>query len=164
MISHEALKKQLHYDPETGNFTWLRPSKFHSELTGSEAGTPARHRSGKAYWHIGIGGKKYLRSRLAFLYMNGALPDEYVDHINGNSIDDRWLNIRAATGTENALNHHKRAKRGLLPMGVKALKSGRFQARIAVNLKQLALGAFETPDQAHDAYLKARKEHYGQFA
>ena len=44
-----------------------------------------------------------LLHRLAFLYMKGTIP-EYVDHINRIRTDNRWLNLRACTSSENTLN------------------------------------------------------------
>lgn len=164
MIEQGSLRSLLHYNEETGIFIWLKPPKRHPRLLGKEAGTPIPNQNGKQYCHIKINGKKYKRSRLAYLYMTGALPPDCIDHINGNSLDDRWANLRPATITENAWNHHHRAKKSGLPMGVKLLASGTYLARISVNNRQLALGVFKTPQAAHAAYLEAREAHFGQFA
>jgi hypothetical protein len=50
--------------------------------------------------------------RLAFLYMDGALPpaDKCVDHINGNPKDNRWDNLRIVTQFVNQQNRHKARK------------------------------------------------------
>jgi hypothetical protein len=162
-LSAERLRSLLSYDPATGRFVWLRPSKYHAEKAKAEAGCPIPTHSGKAYHAISIDGRKYKRSRLAWLYMTGEWPTHQVDHISGDSLDDRWVNLREATQTQNAWNHKRRAKKSALPMGVRAMKD-RFQARIAVNKQMLHLGTFETPEAASAAYRKAREEHYGEFA
>lgn len=164
MLEQTALKERLRYEPETGHFYWVLPSKFHSEKVGALAGTVTATHSGKAYVNISIDGRKYKRSRLAILFMTGRWPEQQVDHINGNSCDDRWCNLREATPQQNAWNHKKRKKPSTLPMGVRTAASGRFVARISVNKKLLTLGTFDTPHAAYSEYLAARRRFYGQFA
>jgi hypothetical protein len=36
--------------------------------------------------------------------MTGKMPSGIIDHINGNSLDDRWMNIRDTTYAINAQN------------------------------------------------------------
>lgn len=138
-------------NPKTGRIYWLDVSKFHSRLNGSEAGCPRPSRSGKAYWIVKVGGKPYRRSHIIFAITRDRWPSQQIDHINGDSLDDRPGNLREATQTQNAWNHKRRAKRSTLPMGVRAL-GGRFQARIAVNRQTLYLGVFDTPQQAKQEF------------
>lgn len=154
----------LEYDPDTGVMRWRNVSKYHVEKSGRVAGCSVRNHSGKRYINITIDGRKHKRSRLAFAWVTGRWPNHCIDHVNGNSEDDRWINLREATVTENAWNHKRRAKASVLPMGVRNMASGRFQARLAVNKKMLHLGTFDTPERASAAYQKARGLHYGQFA
>jgi hypothetical protein len=164
MLEQRRLWEILRYDPQTGVFIWLNPSPYHAEKAGSEAGGPTPNCRGKIYHTICIDGRKYKRSRLAWLYMTGSWPTNQVDHINGNSTDDRWANLRESTATQNAWNHKKRAKRSVLPMGVRSNPSGTFAARLAVNKKMIHLGSFATPEEAASAYRNAREKHYGEFA
>jgi hypothetical protein len=164
IINVEQLRDVLHFDLQAGRVYWKSPSKFHPDLIGAEAGCEQSTLRGKSYWVIKIHGKKLKRSRMIFLIAHGRYPHPCVDHINGNSLDDRLLNLREATITENAWNHRFRARRIELPMGVRALASGRYQARISLNKKQIHLGSFETPDQARSVYLAKRKELYREFA
>jgi hypothetical protein len=152
-------------DKVTGRFFWKNPPRHHAELAGTEAGCPITNHSGKVYWVIRIGGRGYKRGRLMYLYEHGRWPMPCVDHENGNSLDDRPNNLREATVTQNAQNHKKRARRIKLPMGVRFVaSSGRYQARIGVNGKQIALGAYDTPEEAQAIYLESRKEHFNEFA
>lgn len=165
MLDASRLRSILHYNPETGVMVWLKPSPYHAEKAGQLAGSPTPSGCGKAYVNISIDGKKHKRSRLAWLYMTGEQPSLQIDHINGDSLDDRWSNLRQATATQNAWNHHKRAKRSDLPMGVRVnASSGRFAARIAVNKAMMSLGTFDTPQEAAAAYQEARERFYGDFA
>ena len=99
-----------------------------------------------------------------FLYVYGYFPFPCIDHINGNSLDDRIENLREATIIENAWNHKKRKRKINLPMGVRNMANGKFQARIGYKGKQLHLGVFDTANEAKNIYELKRKELYGKFA
>lgn len=163
-MEQAILKSMLLYAPLRGVFYWILPPLGHAELLGEEAGSPTPTRGGKAYHHIQIDGVKHKRSRLAFLYMEGRWPSDQIDHISGNSLDDRWINLRDVTATQNAWNHKKRARRLDMPMGVRVNSSGRFAARIGVNGKQIQIGTFDTIEEAASAYQLGRKKYYGEFA
>jgi hypothetical protein len=151
------------FDYKDGKFYWKNPSKHRKHLVGKEAGT-TQPTNGKLYVTIQVDGAKIKRGRLVFFYINGEFPQPCVDHINGNSLDDRPENLRQATMTENAWNHKSRSKKTNLPMGVRLAKSGRFVARIACHGKSLCLGTFKTMEEAQQVYLSKREELYGEFA
>lgn len=162
-MEHSELKKRLLYAPRVGVFYWIVPPRKHAELLGEEAGC-ITYSNGKPYHIIQINSAKYKRSRLAFFYMEGRWPTKIMDHINGDSLDDRWLNLREATSTQNAWNHKTRAKKSDLPMGVRINSSGRFSARIGVMGQQVQIGTFDTADEARAAYMDARLKYFGEFA
>jgi hypothetical protein len=155
--------EMLSFNKITGEFFWIKPNKHHRDLTNTLAGCPAA-KNNKYYWVIQINGKKYKRGHLVYFLTHGEWPKPCLDHINGNSLDDRPENLRKATITENAWNHKNRKRRIDLPMGVRVNCSGRFSARIAYKGKQIHLGAFDTPQDASNIYQLKRKELYGQFA
>lgn len=163
VIDAEQLRQMLELN-EGGSLTWRNLSKHHAEKLGGEAGSPRPHHSGKAYWHVQIHGRKFKRSHIVFCLTQGRWPSGQIDHINGDSLDDRPSNIREATLTQNAWNHKGRAKQSPLPMGVRLSKSGRYVARIAVNKHKLTLGTFDTASQAEAVYRAARREYFGEFA
>jgi hypothetical protein len=164
MLSPERLLSLFDVDVENGRLIWRNPPKYHPRMLGKEAGGPRPNR-GKHYWVVKIDGRAHKRGRLIFLAAHGKLPNPCVDHINGDSLDDRISNLREATVTQNAWNHSKRARRINLPMGVRRVeKSGRFQARISFHGRQIHHGAFDTPEEAHGAYLSKRRELYREFA
>lgn len=163
-MSDDLLKRAssvLRYEPETGEFIWISPPKNHPDLYLKPAGSPVSSRK-KTYWAIQIDGKKYKRGRLAILFSTGNLPD-VVDHINGDSTDDRISNIRAATVIQNSWNHKTRAKKSSCVMGIRQLKNGKFQARISCNKKHISLGTFGSEADANSAYKAARKSYFGEF-
>ena len=160
----QQVLEKLMLNKETGEFFWIKPSKHHPDLLGKIAGGARANKSNKKYWVIKLNGKAYKRGRLVYLVIHGKWPEPCVDHINGDSTDDRPSNLREATIMENAWNHKKRARRIQLPIGVRNIASGKFQARIGYCGKQIHLGAFQSPNEASAAYQSKRKELYGQFA
>jgi len=157
-INQEEIKKILEYNPETGVFIWIKVSRFHKEKTGSVAGTSQPSR-GKIYIKIGINGRSYAAHRLAWLYMYGYLP-KCIDHMNGDSTDNRICNLNEVTVIQNAQNHTLGEKPNGLPLGVSRCSSG-YRARITASGVCHSLGVFETTSEASDAYELARDSlHY----
>jgi hypothetical protein len=155
-FSHDYLKLRLHYEPKTGNWLWLIGKR------GIKAGARAGY-IGRDYNIIGINTIDYSASNLAWLYMTGEWPPIEVDHINRIKHDDRWENLRLATRSLNCTNRLETKKSGL-PRGV-CKSRNRYQAYICINGTGTFLGRFDTPKEAHEAYLKAsefRKEYLPQ--
>jgi hypothetical protein len=149
-LTQERLKELLHYDPETGDFIW------HPQ----PAGTIVMVR-GESRWRVAVDRKIYFCSRLAWLYMTGQWPDGMVDHIDNDSLNDSWENLRLATNSQNQANSKVRSKSGL--KGVYSA-GRRFQSHITVNGVHHYLGIFDTPEEAAEAYKRAATEFFGEFA
>lgn len=98
MITHARLLELLHYDPETGIFTW-RVQRKHSKM---RAGDVAGSNLGDLYRQITIDMEQYSVHRLAWFYVHGVWPTEDIDHRTdrANSID----NLREASSQQNRWN------------------------------------------------------------
>ena len=76
MLTQAKLKEVLHYDPETGDFTW-QVSTANCIKVGALAGSKDSY----GYHKIAIKGKTYKAHRLAWLYTHGEFPEDAIDHI-----------------------------------------------------------------------------------
>lgn len=101
MINAVELRERLQYDPNTGDWIWLKSARH------GWVGRPAGSLDAKGYWIIKIDGQSYKASRLAYLYMTGEWPPDEMDHIDRKSWNDCWDNLRPATRTENNINRVK---------------------------------------------------------
>ena len=88
----------------------------------------------------------------------------FVDHINGNGLDNRRENLRPATPLENAANAKRRRDNRSGYKGVSVTTSGRWIARIQRDRKLTNLGIYPTPEEAAVAYDAAAREVFGEFA
>ncbi len=164
MQPNQQANHDFHLDPETGILYWKNVSKYHLRKNGQVAGHKGTT-NGKHYWVIRWNKKSYKRGQLVYLMTHGVFPKPVMDHINGDSLDDRPSNLRAATITENAWNHSKRKRTQNLPMGIRVTPtSGKFVARIGYMKKQITIGTFDKLEDAVCAYQSKRKELYGDFA
>lgn len=155
-LTQEELKEHLHYDPDTGIFTRLI-SMSNSVQVGDIAGHTDKT---TGYNRIFISNFSYRSHRLAWLYMYGKFPANFIDHIDGDRVNNKIVNLRQVSNQENSYNHRKcnsNNSNGFL--GV--FKCGnKFRACIVVNQQKIHLGSFNTPEEAHQAYLKAKRIHH----
>ncbi len=91
------------------------------------------------------------------------ITSECVDHIDGDSLNNRRSNLRGCTRGENVRNAKKRKNASSVYKGVSA-RSGKFAAQIKVSGKRFHLGTFTDELEAAKAYDAAAKLHFGDFA
>ena len=169
-LTAQIVRELLHYDPETGVFTWLprRLEFFSKEMYAKTwntqfAGKEARGLS-NGYLSIRVLNRAYWSHRLAWLYMHGEWPLGFIDHINGDKHDNRIQNLRDVSRQTNAQNLRVAPKKcSNTPLGVffnhrKIVR--RFSASIMVLGKTKHLGYFDTEVEAHNAYLNAKRQHH----
>lgn len=161
MISQEELKRVLHYNSQTGVFTWklkLGPRG----LPGTSAGCPEDR-----YIRVCINGIRYPAHRLAFIYMTGSFP-KYIDHKDRNGFNNKWENLREVTISQNAANSFRKVKNKAGFKGVKFMTDHArikpWEASIHKNGKYYYIGAFKTAEEAAKAYDKKALELYGEYA
>lgn len=90
----------------------------------------------------------------------GNPPGKFVDHINGDTLDNRRVNLRVCTSAENVRNN-----RGRQPLkGIRSQSPMRFTAIISVNGRQRNIGTFDSEHTAALAYDLWAPFFYGDFA
>ena len=153
------LKEVLHYDPETGIFTWLKGNK-RTVLAGHKAG----HKNKVGYIQIKFKNKIYLAHRLAWFYMTGEWPKQLIDHKDTNPSNNAWNNLREASRRENAFNRNVSSNNKLGVKGIHVYKDKYYYAQITINGKSKYLGLFKTLNEAKMVYDRAAFEIYQEFA
>lgn len=156
-LTAERLRELLNYNPDTGIFTYriVRP--------GQPAGLVAGSLNKFGYLRIRIDGRKYMAHRLAWLYVHGVWPPSELDHRNRVKRDNRIDNLRPTTRSGNTQNQIR--ARADSHSGLKGARRdrSRWAARITVNGKEKTLGRFDTAEEAHACYMRAKKELHPSF-
>lgn len=159
LLSHETLTYLLDYDPATGIFRW-KATTSNRVRVGDAAGSP----DGKGHLMVSINGTKFGAHRLAWFYVHKVWPKDEIDHKNLTKDDNRIDNLREATHFQNVCNARKRRHNTTGFKGVTFHKAAnKFMAQIRADGKYLYLGLFDTPEEAHAAYVAASKEHHGEY-
>lgn len=119
---------------------------------------------GSGYMQTGIKGKYYKNHRIIFMMHYGYVPD-YIDHIDGNPLNNRIENLRPATSSQNQYNTSIRSKNR---SGVKGVSfdpsSKKWKARIGFDNKDILLGKFNTVEEAAKVVNDAREKYHKEFA
>ena len=138
-LTQEYLKEILDYNHETGVFTWKVDRRKYVKK-GNVAGS--LHHTG--YWDIRIKGSVYRAHRLAFLFMDGYLPENDVDHVDRNKLNNSWINLREVSRSCNMRNQKININNKSGVSGVSWYKRGKkWQSSIGIPKKQIHLGFFD---------------------
>lgn len=155
-ITHARVKEVLHYDPETGLFTWLKATA-HKITPGQKAGSLG----GPGYIYIALDTISRPAHRWAWFYMTGTWPDHQIDHANCDKLDNRWANLREATHAENQRNKNIRRTN---KSGHRGIYWHAGAAKWAVGIRGEYLGLFSDIEEAVKARREAELFYYGSFA
>lgn len=159
--SKERLWELFDYNPATGVVTARtgRASRRNPYSAGDVMGYP----SSVGYLKITIDGRLYPLHRVIWKWVTGQEPPDYIDHANRVRDDNRWANLREADATLNVVNRATRRKtghRGVAPNYF----AGKWSAAISHRGEDIALGVFDTEQEAIEAYQAKAKELRGEFA
>ena len=175
--SPSILRELIDYDPETGALVWrVRDVSFFTDGGKSAlhsmrvwntryAGKPALNCKGTAgYFSGNIFNRKYFAHRVAWAIYSGAWPERQIDHINGNTLDNRIANLRSVTRQENGKNRAIGTNNTSGTIGVYwSISRSKWAAEIYKNGRQIVIGRFKIKDEAIQARAKANVE-YGYHA
>lgn len=180
------------YAKELCNRHYLQVRKHGKVITTNKDKRPAAIEDGYALIPLGVGGKqgyakidiedswidKYMWSKhhsgYAYAQIDGEviamhrlLTDKpvgkFVDHANHDRLDNRRINLRVCSNTENRRNSHKSKRNSTGYKGVVKI-GNKFTAQLGYLGKKLYLGMYNTPEEAGRAYDIKAKQLHGSFA
>lgn len=136
------------------DFLKLKHVKFRAKKTTTE----------DKFYAICGGGKntKFLHRIILNLDIGDKL---HVDHIDGDSLNNCKSNLRICTHQQNRCNSKISSNNSSGYKGVDFLKNrGVYRARIKYKYKEHHLGCFDSAWDAAEAYNKAARKYFGEFA
>lgn len=176
MIDVSLVIEALEYCAEDGSLTWKERPEHHftSNIHTS------RHNQGKwnnkfpgtradrvnpftGYRAVVLFGRKFPAHRLAWAISHGKWPTNEIDHINGDRSDNRIVNLRVATPSQNKHRSSRHNKSGLRGV-VYSEKRGKWIAQIRIDGKQTNLGGFDCPAAASFRYQIEADKQFGEYA
>lgn len=133
-------------DASPTGLIWLARPKFSRVVVGAPAFTSVGA-SAPGYYQGVYNGVQLKAHRVVFYLTHGYWP-AMVDHIDGNPLNNKPDNLRVVTASE---NQHNVAARGTRKNGNK------WQVNIQCDYERITFGAFNTEEEAHQAYLDTKK-------
>lgn len=173
----EEVRKLFNYDEISGHLTWNIGKR--RVRRGDRAGTV----STQGYRVVTLNGKSYMEHHLIWVWMMGEWPSSKVDHRDRVRANNKWVNLRPASDTQNQGNRtdnadpQKTSKRGVVKKVVVRRKldplnprqrvtilEDTYIARIMYKGQHIHLGTFSSEDLAHEAYKLAHLKYHGEFS
>ena len=143
-INVEEISKYIEYNSETGELTYIN------------SGRVAKSLDKDGYNRVAILGKRWQAHRIAWALHYWEDPGEkQIDHINMDKLDNRIVNLRLATSSENKAN-----------MKCKGItrKGSKWGAQTKYMGRNIWIGTYTCPLIAHLAYKDKMHELHGEFA
>jgi hypothetical protein len=156
VITPEALREHLHYDPETGSIVWK-----HGTSDKRPAGRPAFYTKALTGYLIGsFKYRRFLAHRVAWALHYGNWPLGQIDHINGDRTDNRIANLRDVTNRENGMNMRrgKGNKSGRVGVSWDAV-TRKWRASIFIEGRCINLGRYAEFEEACRVRAEAERQH-----
>lgn len=159
MLTQARLFDLVKYDPRTGEFFRFYPRSAISQIK------KIGNIGGRGYVQITLGRKQYYAHRLAWLYVTGKWPEHEIDHIDGNTSNNSFPNLRKASPSQNKCNRSGNKAASSAYKGVCwARHANKWMARVKRNGSVVHLGYFSDQQAAARAYDSAAIIHHGEFA
>jgi len=156
-LTHGEVRRLFDYDSALGILRWkvrVRRSWAPGSIAGSE-------RSSKGYGQVGIRRRYYRLHQLVWFWVYGEWPVGELDHIDRDPTNNRIENLRVATDSQQSANRGN-TRPGRLKGAYE--RKGKWRSGIRVDGMRKWLGTFDTEEEAHEAYGRAAREHFGEYA
>lgn len=152
LTAHRA-SQLLGYDSKTGALIWK--ARTGCVVAGAKVHSVDR----RGYLVVRIDGVRYMAHRVAWLLVNGAWPEKWLDHIDGSKTNNVITNLREASPSENAQNKRRplSSNKSSSRLGVsRNINTRKWVAYITVAGAYKHLGTFDSEESAYAVYLAAK--------
>jgi len=162
-LTQDEVLKMFDYQ-EDGHLVRRLSTSGNGNYAGRVIGTKPDGTRSKRYSQTKLRGQNVSVHKVIYLYHHGIMPEQ-VDHINGNSSDNRIENLRIANAAQNAQNrslfsNNKSGCKGVI--WHKAIK--KWQSYVSFNKQMKHLGYFVDKELAELVAVEARNLYHGDFA
>jgi hypothetical protein len=155
----EYIQKHLRYE----DGALYRTTNRGGQKVGDKVGWKTQCNN-RLYWKLSINTKTVYLHQVVFLMHHGYLP-KYIDHIDGDSTNNRIENLRPATQSQNCANSVMNKNNTSGYKGVVWLKRrNKWKAQLGVNGKCVFLGHFDSKEDAFEAYKLNSIKYFGEFS
>lgn len=156
MADLEMLDYCKKYFELRGGKIFYTRSPSNNVKVGYEVGSIGSH----GYREMRCAGRRVLAHQIVWLMVTGEFPSKWIDHKNGDKLDNRFTNLRLCNSHQNQGNRRSKSKY----KGVSRGKGDKWRARIGYKNKQIHIGTFDTPHEAARAYDEKASELFKGFA
>ena len=154
----DDLRNLISYNPETGHLYWIAQGR------GRIKKKPAGTTTSSGYLGVMIHGKRVYSHRICWALHYGTWPVEQIDHINGVKSDNRIINLREATNSQNGKNLKLSSRNTSGVSGVHFDNwAGKWRASIKVDGRSINLGRWNDKQEAISARKKAEILYFGEW-
>lgn len=156
-LTVEFVRRVFKYDPVESILRW--------DIRGQ--GIPYGERAGSLankHYSVRLFDKVIFVHVIIWFYMTGVWPKYLVDHIDGNYLNNKWVNLREATQSQNMMNTKLRVDNQTGCKGVYLHPNGTFKVIITADKKTYYLGYFKTFEEAVAPRRAAEQKYHGEFA
>lgn len=148
-----VLREHIRYDAETGSLIRIKAPR-HKQSLGKKCDTLQPN----GYLAVWLKNKKIMAHRVCWALHYGSWPKGQIDHVNGVRHDNRIENLRDSTPSQNGQNQSITARCVSGFKGARPKPSGRYEAQIGHQGRRIYIGTYDTPQEAHAAYLTAKSK------
>ena len=157
MLEISELLVNFDFDEISGKLTW-KVSNSNRVKVGDEPS----YINNSGYRQVRVGGKLILVHRILFLLYHGYLP-KYIDHKNGNRLDNSKENLRESTSSQNNSNKAGVSASSTLKGVYKCKGRKTWQAEVRFEGERRYKGSFKSEEAAHIWYIENAKDLQGDF-
>lgn len=165
------LRECFDYSILTGDLWWKERPREHFKNVIAWKSSNIKFAGKKAgnvldgYLVVMVNGKSYKAHRLLYKLIMEVDPTCYIDHIDGNTLNNAWQNLRDVSHENNSRNQKRRSSNTSGYKGVCFdVERGKYRAYINYDKKQNIIGFFDTAEEAYAAYCEAALKYHGECA